>query len=160
MNEEKINLLKDKLKSFEIEYADATGTPQLVVKKEDVVSVGEILKSDEDFKFDMLIDEFGVDKFTKNERFEVIVSLWSEKHKDRIFLKIKLDTKNPVMPTLTGVWKSANFNERETYDMFGIIFEGHPDMRRIYMPENFEYHPLRKDFPLMGIPSSLDLPKK
>ncbi|HPS64518.1 MAG TPA: NADH-quinone oxidoreductase subunit C [Ignavibacteria bacterium] len=160
MNEEKINLLKDKLKSFEIEYADATGTPQLVVKKENVVSVGEILKSDEDFKFDMLIDEFGVDKFTKNERFEVIVSLWSEKHKDRIFLKIKLDTKNPVMPTLTGVWKSANFNERETYDMFGIIFEGHPDMRRIYMPENFEYHPLRKDFPLMGIPSSLDLPKK
>jgi NADH-quinone oxidoreductase subunit C len=160
MNEEKLNLLKDKLKSFDIEYAEATGTPQLVVKKEDVVSVAEILKSDEDFKFDMLIDEFGVDKFTKNERFEVIVNLWSEKYKERIFLKIKLDTKNPVMHTLTGVWKGANFNERETYDMFGIIFEGHPDMRRIYMPENFEYHPLRKDFPLMGIPSSLDLPKK
>ncbi len=160
MNEEKLNLLKDKLKSFEIEYAEATGTPQLIVKKEDVVSVGEILKSDEDFGFDLLIDEFGIDKFTKNERFEVIVNLWSEKFKDRIFLKIKLDTKNPVMPTLTGIWKGANFNERETYDMFGIIFEGHPDLRRIYMPENFEYHPLRKDFPLMGIPSSLDLPKK
>ena len=160
MNDEKLNLLKETLKNFDIEYADANGTPQLVIKKEDVVNVSKILKTDENFRFDMLIDEFGVDKFTKVNRFEVIVNLWSEKFKDRIFLKIKLDTENPEMPSLTEVWKAANYNERETFDMFGINFKGHPDLRRIYMPENFEYHPLRKDFPLTGIPSSIDLPKK
>jgi NADH-quinone oxidoreductase subunit C len=160
MIDEKLNSLKETLKNFDIEYADANGTPQLVIKKEDVVNVSKILKTDENFRFDMLIDEFGVDKFTKVNRFEVIVNLWSEKFKDRIFLKIKLDTENPEMPSLTEVWKAANYNERETFDMFGINFKGHPDLRRIYMPENFEYHPLRKDFPLTGIPSSIDLPKK
>lgn len=160
MNDEKLNLLKETLKNFDIEYADANGTPQLVIKKEDIVDAAKIIKTDENFRFDMLIDEFGVDKFTKVNRFEVIVNLWSEKFKDRIFLKIKLDTENPEMPSLTEVWKAANYNERETFDMFGINFKGHPDLRRIYMPENFEYHPLRKDFPLTGIPSSIDLPKK
>jgi len=160
MNEERLNILKEKLKSYEVEYSDVSGTIQLIVLKEDVVHICNILKYDEDFKFDLLIDEFGVDRYTKENRFEVIVNLWSEKYKDRIFIKIKLDTKNPEMPTLTSVWKASNFNERECYDMFGIQFTGHPDLRRIYMPENFEYHPLRKDFPLMGIPSSLDLPKK
>lgn len=160
MIDEKLNSLKETLKNFDIEYADANGTPQLVIKKEDVVNVSKILKTDENFRFDMLIDEFGVDKFTKVNRFEVIVNLWSEKFKDRIFLKIKLDTENPEMPSLTEVWKAANYNERETFDMFGINFKGHPDLRRIYMPENFDYHPLRKDFPLTGIPSSIDLPKK
>ncbi len=160
MNDEKLNLLKETLKNFDIEYADANGTPQLVIKKEDIVDAAKIIKTDENFRFDMLIDEFGVDKFTKVNRFEVIVNLWSEKFKDRIFLKIKLDTENPEMPSLTEVWKAANYNERETFDMFGINFKGHPDLRRIYMPENFDYHPLRKDFPLTGIPSSIDLPKK
>ena len=160
MNDEKLNLLKETLKNFDIEYADANGTPQLVIKKEDIVDAAKIIKTDENFRFDMLIDEFGVDKFTKVNRFEVIVNLWSEKFKERIFLKIKLDTENPEMPSLTEVWKAANYNERETFDMFGINFKGHPDLRRIYMPENFEYHPLRKDFPLTGIPSSIDLPKK
>lgn len=160
MIDEKLNSLKETLKNFDIEYADANGTPQLVIKKEDIVDAAKIIKTDENFRFDMLIDEFGVDKFTKVNRFEVIVNLWSEKFKDRIFLKIKLDTENPEMPSLTEVWKAANYNERETFDMFGINFKGHPDLRRIYMPENFEYHPLRKDFPLTGIPSSIDLPKK
>ena len=160
MNEERLNILKEKLKSYEVEYSDVSGTIQLIVLKEDVVHICNILKYDGDFKFDLLIDEFGVDRYTKENRFEVIVNLWSEKYKDRIFIKIKLDTKNPEMQTLTSVWKASNFNERECYDMFGIQFTGHPDLRRIYMPENFEYHPLRKDFPLMGIPSSLDLPKK
>ncbi|HVN49532.1 MAG TPA: NADH-quinone oxidoreductase subunit C, partial [Bacteroidota bacterium] len=77
-----------------------------------------------------------------------------------IRLNVWTEEENPHVPTVTGVWKTANWHERETYDMFGIIFDGHPDLRRLYMPEEFEYHPLRKDFPLMGIPGSLELPTK
>ena len=62
------------------------------------------------------------------------------------------------VPSLVPVWTGCNWNEREAYDMFGIIFDGHPDLRRMYMPEDFEYYPLRKDFPLMGVPGSIPLP--
>ena len=81
-------------------------------------------------------------------------------HKHRIRLKTFTEEEHPKVPTVTGVWGTANWHERETFDMFGIIFEGHPDLRRMYMPDEFEYHPLRKDFPLMGIRGSLELPKK
>jgi NADH-quinone oxidoreductase subunit C len=74
-------------------------------------------------------------------------------------LKVLLSESNLHVPSVTTVWPGANWPERETFDMFGIIFDGHPDLRRIYMPEEFEYYPLRKDFPLMGIPGSLTLPK-
>jgi NADH-quinone oxidoreductase subunit C len=75
-------------------------------------------------------------------------------------VKVILDTKNPETPSLVKIWNGVNWYEREAYDMVGINFTGHPDLRRIYMPEEFEYFPLRKDFPLMGIPGSIPLPKK
>ena len=71
-----------------------------------------------------------------------------------------MDESECNIDSVTSVWKTANWHERETYDMYGIIFNNHPDLRRMYMPEEFEYYPLRKDFPLMGIPGSLPLPKK
>jgi len=160
MKEERFNLIKEKLKNFELEYDDVNGTPRIIVDKKDLIDVANILKKDEELKFDFLHDIVSVDRFQKQNRFEIIANLFSNKYRDRIFLRIKLDSKNPVMPSLTAVWKSANWYEREAYDMMGIIFEGHPDLRRVYLPEEFEYFPLRKDFPLMGIPGSLSLPKK
>ena len=94
------------------------------------------------------------------ERFVVIYQLTSFKNKERLRLKVKVDGDNPVCPSITSVFKAANWYEREAYDMFGITFEGHPDMRRMYMPEEYEYYPLRKDFPLMGVPGSIPLPRK
>ncbi len=160
MKEERYNLIKEKLKNYDVEFTDTNGFPQIIIDRKDVVEIAGILKNDEEIKFDSMLDMVSVDRFQKQNRFEVIANLFSNKFRDRMFIKVRLDSKNPVMPSLTAVWQSANWYEREAYDMMGILFEGHPDLRRIYMPEEFEHHPLRKDFPLMGIPGSLALPKK
>ena len=82
------------------------------------------------------------------------------KYNFRLRLKVDVDESDCTIDSVSSVWQAANWQERETYDMYGIKFNNHPDLRRMYMPEEFEYHPLRKDFPLMGIPGSLPLPKK
>ncbi|MCE1163974.1 MAG: NADH-quinone oxidoreductase subunit C [Bacteroidetes bacterium] len=161
MNEERLNLIKEKLAGFGIEFYDVNGTPGIITSPEKVVDVCKTLKDDGDISFEQCRDAVSVDRFTKQYRFEVIYNLYSLKHRDRFFVKVLIpDSKKPETPTLTGLWNSVNWYEREAYDMMGIVFTGHPDMRRIYMPEDFEHYPLRKDFPLMGIPGSLRLPKK
>jgi len=157
---DRFNIIKDKLKDFQIEYYDVNGTPGIITSPDKVLEIAGLLKNDEELSFEMCRDAIGVDRFQKKNRFEIIYSLYSLKFKDRLFLKVLLDSKNPETPSLTSVWTSTNWYEREAYDMVGIIFTDHPDLRRIYMPEEFEYYPLRKDFPLMGIPDSLYLPKK
>lgn len=97
---------------------------------------------------------------SNEERFLVVYQLTSFKNKERLRLKVKVDGDDPVCPSVTSVFKAANWHEREAFDMFGINFEGHPDMRRMYMPEEYEYYPLRKDFPQMGVPGSIPLPRK
>ena len=160
MNEEKVNLLKSRLTNFKIEYTDVNGTPALYINKEDVLEVCKILKEDGSLKFNSCVDAVSVDRFEKKNRYEMIYNLVSIDNSERLFIKIRLDSKNPEMESLIPVWKSANWYERESYDMMGINFLNHPDLRRMYMPENYEYHPLRKDFPLMGIPDSIPLPNK
>lgn len=157
-----IDLIKEKLSSARalegIDFTQINNYPCLIIPKEKLAESAKALKTELDF--DMLIDVVGVDRFTKNERFEVIYNLWSNSRKARIFLKVKLDSKKPEVESLCGVWSSANWMEREAYDMFGIIFLNHPDLRRIFMMEEFQYYPLRKDYPLMGIPGAVELPKK
>lgn len=114
------------------------------------------LKEEQDF--DYLSDVFGADRFTSENRFEIVYNLLSFKKHLRLFVKAWLEEEDPAVDSITGLWKSANWFERQTYDMFGIRFNGHPDMRRIYMPEDYEYFPLRKEFPLLGIPGSIELP--
>lgn len=160
MNNDRLNLLKSKLQNFHIEYTDVNGTPAIYINKENVVDVCKILKEDTDLKFNSLLDAVSVDRFQKNNRFEMIYNLVSIDNNQRLFIKIRLDSKKPEMESLTQVWKSANWYEREAFDMMGIVFLNHPDLRRMYMPDAFEYYPLRKDFPLMGIPDSLPLPGK
>jgi NADH-quinone oxidoreductase subunit C len=136
------------------------GDPTVVVKKNDIVKVGEFLKNDPDLRFDMVIDLLGVDMYRPEGRFEVVYNLYSTENKKYLRLKVQVDEGDCVVPTASGIWSAANWHERETYDMLGIKFSGHPDLRRMYMPEDYQYHPLRKDFPLMGIPDSLPLPRK
>jgi NADH-quinone oxidoreductase subunit C len=130
------------------------------VKREDIVKVSGFLKNDPALSFDMVVDLCGVDMYRPEGRFEVIYNLYSLKNKKYVRLKVLVDEEDPVVDTVGTVWSGAGWHERETYDMFGIKFEGHPDLRRMYMPEEYEYFPLRKDFPTMGITDSIPLPRK
>jgi NADH-quinone oxidoreductase subunit C len=154
----------DKLRSFAPAGVLATcefrGDLTITVRKEDIVGIGGFLKSDPDLAFDMVIDLLGIDMYRPQERFEVLYNLYSLKNKAYLRLKVLVDEHDMQVPSVTVVWPGANWHERETYDMFGLKFTGHPDLRRIYMPEEFEYYPLRKDFPTMGIPDSLPLPRR
>lgn len=130
------------------------------IRKQDIVRVCRFLRDDDELAFDMVIDLLGVDMYRPAGRFEVIYNLYSIKNKSYVRLKVVVEEDDPVVDSVAAVWEGANWHERETYDMIGVKFAGHPDLRRFYMPEDFEYHPLRKDFPLMGIPDSIPLPRK
>lgn len=139
---------------------DCTGDLLITLTTESIVAVAQFMRDDPELQFDSLRDIVGIDQYRPEERFEVIYNLYSLKSNTRLFLKVSTEESNPVLPTVSHVWAAADWLEREAYDMLGIRFEGHPDLRRIYMPEEFEHHPLRKEFPLMGLPGSLPLPRK
>ena len=109
----------------------------------------DILKRDSNFKFRQLIDILGIDYPQKEKRFEVVYLFLSHENNFRISLKINID-EHEIVPTLTNIFPSANWQEREVFDMFGIKFADHPDLRRILTDYEFEGYPLRKDFPLTG----------
>jgi NADH-quinone oxidoreductase subunit C len=159
MNAVIIDKLKARFGEQSIRVSEFRGELTLVVPKDHIVGICRFLKEDAELKFDLLADVCGIDMNTAEKRFGVIYNLYSLSNKFRLRLKTFTEEEDPKVPTVTGVWGTANWHERETFDMFGIVFEGHPDLRRVYMPEEFEHYPLRKDFPLMGIPGSIPLPK-
>ena len=109
-----------------------------------------LLRDNLDCPFNFLSDVTCVDWFPREPRFEVIYHLLSIAKKERARLKVRLEGGNPVIDSVTSVWPGANFFEREVYDLFGIRFIGHPYLRRLLMPEDWEGHPLRKDYPVEG----------
>ena len=136
-------------KIITVEDRSDSGIPTVVVDKAKIAEVLFFLRTDPDCAFDMLTDLFGVDNYKEKPRFEIIYFLNSLKNKIRLAVKVGLEEGEGI-PTASGSWKAAEWFEREIYDMFGIRFEGHPDLRRILLDEEFEGHPLRKDFPLEG----------
>ena len=92
----------------------------------------------------------GVDRYPEKPRFEVVYHLHSIERNERLRLKCRISGENPEIDSVTGVWRSANWYERETFDLFGIRFRNHPDLTRIMMPDDWEGHPLRKDYPITG----------
>ncbi len=136
-------------KIITVEERSGNAIPSVIVDKAKISEVLFFLKTDPDCAFDMLTDLFGVDNNKEKPRFELIYFLNSIKHKNRLAVKLGVEDGETV-PTATGIWKAAEWFEREIYDMFGIRFEGHPDMRRILLDDDFEGHPLRKDYPLEG----------
>ena len=139
--------LKEKHPDSILESAEFRGELTLVVKRDDIVPVCRFLRDDAELSFNFLSDLTAVDRSGREPRFDVIYHLYSLDKKHRLRLKVKAGEAESV-PSVTSVWSNANWFEREVFDMFGIGFDGHPDLRRILMPDDWVGHPLRKDFPL------------
>ena len=105
--------------------------------------------------FDLLVDVSSVDNYGEDPRWTIVYELYGIGHKQYLRLKANVSEEKSELPTVTGVWRTADWHEREIYDMMGIRFRGHPDLRRILMWEGYPYFPLRKDFPLAGKPSEV-----
>jgi NADH-quinone oxidoreductase subunit C len=160
VNERIAEVLRQKFPEGILGTDEFRGDLTVRVRKEDIVAACLFLRDDPECAFDMLIDLCGVDMYRPEARFEVVYHLYSLRSKRYLRLKVGVEENDAVVDTVTSVWPGANWHERETFDMIGVKFRGHPDLRRMYMPEEFEYHPLRKDFPLLGIPDSIPLPRR
>jgi len=119
--------------------------PNLRVDPQAVVEVCRYLRDEPDLKFEILSDLTGLD-LPKENKIQVVYHIYSYSHRHQIVLKVDLPRENPQLSTMEGVWKVANWLEREAFDLFGIVFEGHTDLRRILLPEDWVGHPLRKDY--------------
>ncbi len=130
------------------------GQVGVMLQKDRIRDICLFLHDDTNLKMDHLADLTAVDfsdyPGDSGPRFEVVYNLISTVYRHRIRLKVRLPEDDPRIDTVSSVWQTANWHERETYDLMGIRFSGHPDLRRILMPEDWEGHPLRKDYPLKG----------
>lgn len=133
--------------------------PAIVIRKDGIKNLAANLKKDSDFNFNVLMDMTCVDYLfweEKENRFEVVYNLFSTTKNHRLFIKAPVSEQDPVIDSLVSIWPAANWYEREIWDMFGVKFSGHPSLKRILMYEEFQGHPLRKDYvynqrqPLIG----------
>lgn len=149
-NQGQLKILQDRFGAEIVEWKEPWGELTVVVKPEAIVRVCQFLRDEPGLEYNFLSSVTGVDLGVETDpRFEVVYHLYSISQHHRIRLKVRVN-EDELVPTVTGVWKAADWYERETYDLFGVEFDGHPDLRRIMMPDDYEGHPLRKDFPLRG----------
>ncbi|MFZ3072139.1 MAG: NADH-quinone oxidoreductase subunit C, partial [Thermodesulfobacteriota bacterium] len=125
------------------------GEITLCVNKSGLLDICRFLKSESDLQINYVADICGVDYHPETPRFEVVYNLVSITRKIRLRLKVRLSD-GETIDSVTSMWRGADWPEREAYDMYGIVFDGHPDLKRIYMPKDWEGFPLRKDYPLKG----------
>lgn len=155
-----VEKVKEKFGESVEEISDFRDDLCITIKKDQIVNLGKFLKEDTSLEFIMCKDVTAIDWATRKKRFTTVYHIYSFQLNYTLRLKSNIDDDPPTIETVSSVWQSANWYERETWDMYGIKFVNHPDLRRMYMPEGFEYHPLKKDFPVLGIPGSLPLPNK
>lgn len=153
MSTEKLHEFVEKLKGENAEWVadvkDALGEVTIIVPREHIYAT--CLSLIDNHGFDMLADLCGGDRGPEEDpRFEVNYHLLSTTHYNRLRLKVLLSEDEPNVASVEPLWKTANWHERETYDLLGVIFDGHPDLRRILLPSEFDGHALRKDYPLRG----------
>jgi NADH-quinone oxidoreductase subunit C len=144
-----VKKLQEKFPASVLEVKTFRDEVNVTVQKKDIFEICKFLYSDPDLQYRMLTDLCGVDFFPESPRFEVVYLLYSMKEQQRLRLKIKVGDSESVS-SVESIWKAADWLEREVYDLFGISFDNHPDLRRILLWDGYEGHPLRKDFPVEG----------
>ena len=132
------------------EVLEFRGETTIVVPRDHIRASCQFLRDDPSLRFSFLSDLSTNDRFPIEPRFEVNYHLLSIENRTRLRLKVRLAGSDPVISSVTNVWPTANWHERESFDLFGVRFEGHPDLTRILMPDDWEGHPLRKDYPVEG----------
>jgi NADH-quinone oxidoreductase subunit C len=152
--------VQEKLGDAIMAVHDSRGELTLDIRRDRIVEICRTLRDDPAFAFEQIMDVCGVDYLDygresptgprKGPRFAAVYHLLSLRHNRRLRLRAYLDDEMPMIASVTGIWNSANWYEREAFDLFGIVFEGHPDLRRILTDYGFIGHPFRKDFPLIG----------
>jgi NADH-quinone oxidoreductase subunit C len=143
-----LDLLREGFPEGVLETSFPQGDATAVVRPEFLVKIMDFLKNDSRLVFNVLIDITAVDYFNRNPRFDLVYHLLSLPFRRRLRIKVRVPDTEPKVDSLTALWNDANWLEREVWDMFGIRFEGHPNLKRILMYEEFQGHPLRKDYPI------------
>jgi NADH-quinone oxidoreductase subunit C len=129
---------------------------EVTLKLSDANRIAEVCEfAKKSLGFDYLVDISSVDNYGDDPRFTIVYELYGYGHRTHLRLKTDVGEEKSELPTVTGVWKTADWHEREIYDMMGVRFRGHPDLRRILMWEGYPHFPLRKDFPLAGKPTEM-----
>ena len=148
MSQRALDALQRQFGDAIVETSGTYGDDVAVVQSAKLVEIATFLRDDPALAFSVPIFCTAIDRYSmEGERFEICYQLRSLTHRHRIRIKVRSDDDPPKVPSLSSVWPGFNWMERETFDMYGVIFEGHPDLRRIYMYEEFVGHPLRKDYP-------------
>ena len=148
-----LDIVRQSVPGATIEMVPSVDMPAACVDRDHLVAVCETLRTQPDLGFEWLADVTGVERLPAAPRFEIVYLLvclgaGAGAPARRLRLKVALADESAAVPTVSGVWPSANWAEREVFDLFGIQFEGHPDLRRVLMPDDWEGHPLRKDYPV------------
>ena len=136
-------LLQDALKSFQPDVGACLDIPEIAVKPEDIVDVCRTLKEEPSLSFKMLLCLLGVDY---REYFQVVYVLLSLEHEHKVLIKTNVPYEDPHLPTVTSVWQAADWYEREAHDLFGVVFDGHPNLSPLILYEGFEGYPGRKEY--------------
>jgi len=144
-----IKKLKEKFVNSNLEVATFRGEVTVTASKREIFEICKFLHSDPDLQYHLLTDLCGLDFFPETPRFGVVYLLYSPKGNQRLRVKARVGEMESI-PSVESIWKIANWYEREAYDLFGIRFENHPDLRRILLWDGYEGHPLRKDYPAEG----------
>jgi NADH-quinone oxidoreductase subunit C len=145
-----ISKLKTVFSDAVLNVEELRGEVTVTLTPEALLRVCAFLREDPDYLFRFLVDVTAVDYHDKTPRFVVVYHLMSHEHNHRLRLKVPLEGEDPEIETVVGVWPTADWHEREAYDLMGIRFLNHPDLRRILLPDHWDCHPLRKDYPLEG----------
>ena len=152
-----IERLKERYPGAALEVTEFRGEITAVVPRDGILEICRYLKDEPAAAFDMLTVVTGLHYLDREYDYEVLYHLYSTTKNHRLRLKVRLKETETV-DSVTSVWSGANWPEREVYDLVGVRFHGHPDLRRIIMPEDYPYHPLRKDFDVEGVPSETRTP--